>query len=127
MLDKAPSSPASNTTEVSVAIWDDVHLCHSAINGDFARLVPSSPIARQLFSQVAAQLKTDSDSSTKRERFRRAHVQKFMHYETTVVEESNVDSFLGAPPLPAPANTRTKYCGYYRLNIGIPPRNLSLG
>jgi hypothetical protein len=127
MSDKAPSSPASNTTEVSVAIWDNVHLCHGAINGDFARLVPSSPMARQLFSQVTAQLEKDSDSSTELERSRRAHVQRFMHYETTVDEGSDADSFVGAPPSPAPANTRTEYCGYYRLNMGIPPGNLSLG
>lgn len=104
-------------TEPDVQSWDNVHL--GASNGDFARLVPHSPAARTLFSQVVRLL--DSDAS------KWNHVRSFIHYEAAYPDDSTTgSSFTTATPPPQHESVQ-EYCGYYRLNMTIPPANESLG
>lgn len=114
----AMSSP-SGDTEPDIATWDSIHLGVS--NGDFARLVPQSPAARQLFVQVARQLETDRDSWH--------HVRQFIHYESTILNESTTDSSFAAAVTSTHREDTVQqdFCGYYRLNMSIPPANPALG
>ncbi|KAH8727324.1 kinase-like domain-containing protein [Phaeosphaeriaceae sp. PMI808] len=111
------ASPAGDT-EPDIPSWDGIHL--GVPNGDFARLVPQSPAARKLFSQVARRLETDRDGWH--------HVRRFIYYEATILDESTTDSSFAAMATPPPQDSSPQdFCGYYRLNMNIPPENLGLG
>ncbi|KAH9859246.1 hypothetical protein J1614_012220 [Plenodomus biglobosus] len=111
------ASPGGDT-EPDVPSWDNVHLGVS--NGDFARLVPHSPAARRLFSQVVRLLKSDANNWP--------HVRKFIHYEATHLDESTTDSsFATVTTPPLQHEPPQDFCGYYRLNMTMPPANQSLG
>jgi hypothetical protein len=104
-------------TEPDVPSWDNVHL--GTTNGDFARLVPDSPAARKLFSQVVRLLESDASKWH--------HVRTFIHYEVTYIDESTAGSSF-ATETPSPQHeTLQEYCGYYRLNMTISPAREELG
>jgi hypothetical protein len=118
----------SGDTEPDVPSWECIHL--GASNGDFARLVPQSPAARRAFSQVAQRLKAEPD--------RWGHVRRFIHCEATDVAESatdnssaaesHTDGSTAAQITQSPRDDSVReYCGYYRLNMTIPPSNQGLG
>jgi hypothetical protein len=108
----------SGDTEPDVPSWDNV--CFGASNGDFARLVPQSPAARELFSQVVRLLETDANS--------RHHVRKFIYYEATDPDESTTESSFVTATTPPPRHEPLQdFCGYYRLNMTIPPASQGLG
>jgi hypothetical protein len=108
-------------TVPDVPTWQNVH--HGPSNGDFARLVPHSPAARKLFSQVVHFLESDHDKWY--------HVCKYIHSEATYSEESTAESSSAAatpPPHREPEHERPQdYCGYYRLNMTIPPGSEQIG
>ncbi|KAF1952627.1 hypothetical protein CC80DRAFT_495156 [Byssothecium circinans] len=51
-----------------------------------------------------------------------------MHYETTHPDESTTDSSFATVATPPPQHEPLQdFCGYYRLNMTIPPANQGLG
>ena len=109
------SSPGDTLPDVTS--WENVH--HGVSNGDFARLVPHSPAARRLFGQVVRLLESDSSKLH--------HVRQYIHYEVTLSSESTAESsFAASTPSPQPEPLQ-EFCGYYRLNMFIPPASQGLG
>jgi len=113
----SPAGDSDGDTEPDVPSWDNVYL--GASNGDFARLVPHSPAARRLFSQVVRLLETDASKWY--------HVRRFIHYEITDTDESTPGSSFATATPPPQQQPAQDYCGYYRLNMTIPPANEGLG
>ncbi|KAK5148254.1 hypothetical protein LTR04_000685 [Oleoguttula sp. CCFEE 6159] len=84
--------------------------------GDFARLTPLSPLARTAFNDVVHRIHTQPDSLR--------HARRFIHYAPLHADEGGENSQDGSP---VNSIARNKYCGYYRLNLGILPKNIGLG
>lgn len=75
-------------------------------NGDFARIIPVSPLARRSFYEVASALVQQTDPSK--------HATQYIHFHFGTEEGMENDKIWG-------------WCGYYRLNMDIPPHNPRLG
>ncbi|KAK4997211.1 hypothetical protein LTR66_003329 [Elasticomyces elasticus] len=85
-------------------------------DGDFARLLPVSPLARTAFNDIAHQIHTQPHSF--------AHARRFIHYAPLHADEGGENSPDGSL---ADSIARNEYCGYYRLNLDILPKNIGLG
>ena len=107
------ATPVSTTDTIPlVATWD---FFPRGTDGDFARLIPSSTVARQSFNRLVRKLINDKSCLP--------HARRFVHFEDTAAddeEESSDTSFRKAPEI-------NPVCGYYRLNMDLPPNNLHLG
>ena len=107
------ASPISVTDTVALTpTWD---YFPRGSDGDFARLIPSSTTARQSFNRLVRKLSDDSSCMP--------HARRFIHFEDTVAEEEDYSSDASARQPPA----TNVVCGYYRLNMSLPPNNLRLG
>ncbi|GME35964.1 hypothetical protein GTA08_BOTSDO09243 [Neofusicoccum parvum] len=88
--------------------------------GDFARLVPSSPLARLAFSRLVQKLHDDPQAAP--------HSRRFIHYEASIgpgsdTESSDVSSTGGGG---GSARGDIRWVGYWRLNLDIPPAHQPL-
>lgn len=104
------SSPASTVPDVPTWGFDP-----EGPKGDFARLIPKSPLARAAFNEIVRNLyERPNDFS---------YLRQFIHFE-----------LLDVPPLKGSVDGEPQeqvlvrqWCGYYRLNMDIQPKNLNLG
>ncbi|KAK5201811.1 hypothetical protein LTR16_001375 [Cryomyces antarcticus] len=107
----AHESPASTIPDTPTWDYDP-----EGAKGDFARLTPLSPLARTAFNDVVHRIHTQPDSLR--------HARRFIHYAPLHADEGGENSQDGSP---VNSIARNKYCGYYRLNLGILPKNIGLG
>ena len=100
-------------TEPDIPDWDSYY--DGAPNDDFARLIPFSPAARNSFSQLIVRLGADPTCLP--------HIREFIHYDETVAiaeDSATDDAESQSEPVQA-------FCGYYKLNMSIPPKRLKMG
>lgn len=103
-------SPSSTIPDVATWGFDP-----KGAKGDFARLIPMSPLARTAFNEVVRNLCGRPDALR--------HARRFIHFEP-------VDSPDGESSADETAKEETntqQWCGYYRLNLDIPPNKPNLG
>lgn len=108
------ASQASDDTIPDPPVWG---FNPTGNHGDFARLVPKSPLARRAFADIVQRMQQDPRWNE--------HARQFIHFAeytgsnsdsdvTTIVED-------GTPAL------NLRWYGYYRLNWNIPPARPQLG
>ena len=107
-----PVSPTDTIPLPDGATWE---YFPGAPEGDFARLIPRSAIARQSFNCLVRRIIDDASYLP--------HSRRFIHFEDAMSreeEDSSDASFFQPPDINA-------VCGYYRLDMSLPPNNLHLG
>lgn len=110
----AAPSPASDDTVPDPLIWG---FNPAGNQGDFARLVPKSPLARRAFSDVVQQMQEDPHWNEHARRFIQFAEHTGSHSDsdaTTIVDD-------GMP------SRDVRWYGYYRLNWDIAPARPRLG
>ncbi|KAK4990628.1 hypothetical protein LTR66_006752 [Elasticomyces elasticus] len=107
--DSTQGSPSSTLPDVATWGFDP-----EGTKGDFARLIPMSPLARTAFNEVVRKLCDRPDALR--------HAQRFIHFEP-VDAPDNEESGDETPR----ETTVQRWCGCYRLNMGILPNNPNLG
>lgn len=108
--DSAHDSPSSTLPDVATWGFDP-----EGTKGDFARLIPMSPLARTAFNEVVRKLCDRPDAL--------GHARQFIHFEPVDAPDNEECG----DETPRRETTVQRWCGYYRLNMGILPNNLNLG
>ena len=109
--------PASPTDTIpDTATWD--WFPHGS-EGDFARLIPSSNLAREVFNELVQKLAEDPSYLP--------HARRFIHFEDSDLTEEDEVSSNPTSPKSTTVTSRKPVCGYYRLNMDLQPSNLALG
>ena len=106
----AQSSPSSTVPNVATWGFDP-----EGAKGDFARLLPMSPLARTAFNEVVRKFCDLPDALR--------HARRFIHFEP--IDSPDAES--SADETPDNETNVPQWCGYYRLNLEIPPNNPNLG
>lgn len=88
--------------------------------GDFARLVPTSPLARLAFSNLVQKLRDDPQSAP--------NARRFIHYEEAVSPGSDTElSDTSSSGGRGSSRGDIRWVGYWRLNLDIAPAHPRLG
>lgn len=109
------SPPSPSDTEPDLVTWDSIQ--HLPSNGDFARLIPSSRLARERFESLVSRIERDPKAFP--------HARRLIHYEPAAFDlESASERSFAATHDTAPSQS---FCGFYRLNMSLRPGSMNLG
>lgn len=109
------SPPSPSATEPDPVTWDTIQ--DFPANGDFARLIPTSRLARERFEQLVSRLECDPRAVP--------HARRLIHYEAALPDTENPTD--GSFPAAKDRESSPNYCGFYRLNMNLRASNMKLG
>ena len=109
------SIASPSDTEPDLMTWDTIQYLPG--NGDFARLIPTSRLARERFENLVSRIEGNPRAFP--------HARRMIHYEESFPEpQSPTDgSFVATED----TESRPSYCGFYRFNMNVRPGNVNLG
>jgi hypothetical protein len=110
------SMDSPGDTEPDIITWESVR--HLPSNGDFARLIPTSHLARNNFSHLVSRLKDDP--------LLYPHARRVIYYEPVAFEDET-SATDGSCTGSTKQEAVQAFCGFYRLNMSFRPGAMSLG
>lgn len=112
---------ASQASEVDtlpdLATWD---YFPGGADGDFARLIPASAVARQAFNDLVRAVVADESILR--------HARRFIRFEETApIPDDSSDTDSSTTAATEAPEQPLSYCGYYRFNMATMPNSMRLG